>query len=313
MRISISAGLMALMALGACSSDDSATGGSTTPDGGGGSSTTTPEGGTSPTNPADDGGAPKDGGDAAPAGPLSACGKPKPGPTNTGVPAGTTLKPSKGLKVTKDGSVVEDLDVDGEIEVAANNVTIRRVRITSGSYYPVRYDDPHRGLVIEDSEIIGTSDDVTSAVSFAHYTARRLNVHGGADGFKANEDVLIEDSWIHDLRNGPDQHNDGVQSTGGKGVTLRNNAISGASNACVQTGDEGAATEDLLLECNWLEGGGYTLNIRGKGATKPKNTKIINNRFGRKSAYGPWTLDDPNPTVTGNVWDDDGSPMTYEP
>jgi hypothetical protein len=246
--------------------------------------------------------------------PLSACGKPKPGPTNTGVPAGTTLKPSKTIRVETNGAVIEDLDVDGEIEVYADNVTIRRVKITSGSYYPVRFDDPHTGLVIEDSEIIGTSDDVTSAVSFAHYTARRLNVHGSADGFKADADVLIEDSWIHDLRNGPDQHNDGMQSTGGKGVTLRNNNISGASNACVQTGDEGnVPTEDLLIECNWLDGGGYTLNIRGTGATRPKNTKIVNNRFGRHSAYGPWTLDDPSPTVTGNVWDDDNSPMTYEP
>ena len=79
--------------------------------------------------------------------------------------------------------------------------------------------------------------------------------------------MLIEDSWVHDLRNGPDQHNDGMQSTGGKGVTLRNNWISGASNAAVQTGDEGAATEDLTLECNWFGGGGWTLNIRGSGAT----------------------------------------------
>ena len=310
------AALVAFVMLGACSdgsNDDSPAtndGGAPqgTNDGGGGGGG---DGGTATGN--DGGTTGSDGGDGKPV-PVSLCKKPKPGPTNTGVKPGVTLKASKGIKVTKDGDVVENLDIDGEIEVAADNVTIRNVKITSGSYYPVRYDDPHKGLVIEDSEIIGTSDDVTSAVSFAHYTARRLNVHGSADGFKADADVLIEDSWIHDLRNGPDQHNDGVQSTGGKGVTLRNNNISGASNACVQTGDEGmVSTEDLTIECNWLDGGGYTLNIRGQGATKPKNTKIINNRFGRNSGYGPWTLDDPSPTVTGNVWDDDGTPIKYEP
>lgn len=312
MRFFIGAATTALVLLGACGDDAKTTPGGATPDGGGSSSGTLTDGGTNPgtseggtTNP--------DGGGGAPI-PLSACGKPKPGPTNTGVPAGTTLKPSKTIKVDKDGAVIEDMDVDGEIEVYADNVTIRRVKITSGSYYPIRFDSPHKGLLVEDSEIIGTSDDVTSAVSFAHYTARRLNIHGGADGFKADEDVLIEDSWIHDLRNGPDQHNDGMQSTGGKGVTLRNNNISGASNACVQTGDEGGVpTEDLTIECNWLDGGGYTLNIRGKDATKPKNTKVINNRFGRNSGYGPWTIDDPNPTVTGNVWDDDGTAIKYEP
>lgn len=243
---------------------------------------------------------------------LAACDRPKPGPTNTGVPAGTVLKASGSIKVETAGAVIEDLDIQGEIAVLADNVTIRRVRIRSGDYYPIRYfDNDNTGLVVEDSEIEGTSDDVTAALSFANYTARRLDVHGGADGFKADSNVLIEDCWIHDLRNGKDQHNDGVQSTGGKGVTLRHNAISGASNACVQTGDEGAATEDLTVECNWLSGGGYALNIRGTGATRPKNTKILRNRFGRDSAYGPWTLDDPSPTVTGNVYDDDGSPIAY--
>jgi hypothetical protein len=240
------------------------------------------------------------------------CGGAKPGPTNTGVPPGTTLTASGSLRVVQDGAVIQDLDIDGSITVLADNVTIRRVRLTSGDFYPIRYfDNGNTGLVVEDSEIIGTSGDVTSAIAFADYTARRLNIHGSADGLKADSNVTIEASWIHDLSNGPGEHNDGVQSTGGKGVTIRGTAISGASNAAVQTGDEGAATEDLTIECSWLSGGGYTLNIRGQGATVPRNTVIRDNRFGRDSAYGPWTIDDPSPTVTGNVWDDDGTPIRY--
>ncbi len=248
------------------------------------------------------------GGDA-PTGPLSACGKPKPGPHNTGVPAGTTLTPSGSIRVEQDGAIVEDLDIDGAVTILANNVTIRRVRIRSGDYYPIRYfDNDNTGLVVEDSEIEGTTDDATASISFVNYTARRLNIHGAADGFKADANVVIEDSWVHDLRNGLDQHNDGVQSTGGKGVTLRNNWISGASNAAVQTGDLGGATEDLTLECNWFGGGGWTLNIRGTGATVPKNTRIVNNVFSRDHGYGPWTLDDPTPTIEGNTYED-GEPI----
>lgn len=239
------------------------------------------------------------------------CARPKPGPTTTGVRAGVTLKKSGSIKVETDGAVVENLDIDGTIEVLADDVTIRNVRLTTGDYYPIRYDDGRTGLVVEDSEIIGTSGIVTAAVSFANYTARRLDIHGTADGLKANANVLIEDCWIHDLSNGKDEHNDGVQSTGGKGVTIRHNVIDGASNATVQTGDEGVATEDLTVACNWLDGGGYALNIRGTGATRPKNTKVIKNRFGRSSGYGPWTIDDPSPTVEGNVYDDDGEPIPY--
>ena len=239
------------------------------------------------------------------------CGHERPGPHNTGVPAGTVLTPSGSMRIETPGALIENLDIDGEVTVLANDVTIRNVRIRSGGYYPIRYfDNDNTGLLVEDSEIEGTSDDVTAALSFANYTARRLNIHGGADGFKADENVLIEDCWIHDLRNGPEQHNDGVQSTGGKGVTLRHDSISGASNACVQTGDEGAATQDLTVECNYLSGGGYTLNIRGSGVTRPINTKVINNVFSRDSAYGPWTIDDLNPIVTGNTYED-GTPLTY--
>lgn len=234
-----------------------------------------------------------------------------PNATNTGVPSGTSLTPSGSITVTANGAVVENLDISGSITVLANNVTIRKVRITSGDYYPIRYfDNDNTGLLVEDSEIVGLSGNVTSAIAFDHYTARRLNIHGMADGLKADADVLIEDCWIHDLSNGPSEHNDGVQSTGGKGVTIRHNSISGASNAAVQTGDLGGATEDLTIEDNLLSGGGWTLNIRGTGATRPTNTRVINNRFGRDAAYGPWAIDDPNPTITGNVYDD-GSPISY--
>ena len=243
---------------------------------------------------------------------LGPCGGAKPGPGNTGVPAGATLTPSGSITVTQDGALVELLDVKGSITVLADNVTIRKVRLTSGDYYPIRYfDNNNTGLVVEDSEIIGTSGNVTSAIAFANYTARRLNIHGSADGLKADSNVTIEDCWIHDLSNGPGEHNDCVQSTGGKGVTIQHSVLEGASNAAVQTGDEWAATEDLTIRCSWLYGGGYTLNIRGTGATKPKNTKVIDNRFGRDAQYGPWVIDDPAPTVTGNVYDDNNQPIPW--
>ncbi len=242
--------------------------------------------------------------------PLDPCAGPRPGPDNTGVPAGVTLTPSGSITIEEDGAVVEGLDIEGMITVLADNVTIRNVRLRSGDYYPIRYfDEDNVGLVVEDSEIEGYGGDATAAISFSNYTARRLNIHGSADGLKADSNVLVEDCWIHDLSNGPDEHNDGVQSTGGAGVTLRHNDISGASNAAVQTGDEGGATIDLNLECNWFAGGGWTLNIRGEGETVPMNTRIVDNRFARDHGYGPWTLDDPSPTISGNVYDDNDEPI----
>ena len=230
------------------------------------------------------------------------------------MPAGIQLVPSGSITVEEDGAIVERLDVDGSITVLANDVTIRNVRLRSADYYPIRYfDGDNTGLVVEDSEIIGTpGQDVTAAISFAHYTARRLNIHDTVDGLKADADVLIEDCWIHDLANGKGEHNDAVQTTGGVGVTIRHSVLSGASNAAVQAGDDfGSATEDLTIECSWLYGGGWTLNIRGSGDTVPRNTSILFNRFGRDAGYGPWVIDDPAPTVEGNVYDDDDEPIEW--
>jgi hypothetical protein len=251
--------------------------------------------------------------DAATGDTATVCSLPRPGPTNTGVPPGTVLSPSGSITVRTNGQIVENLDIDGSITILADNVTIRKVHVKSGDYYPIRYfDNNNTGLVVEDSEIEGTSGMVTSAIAFTNYAARRLNIHGSADGLKADANVLIEDCWIHDLSNGPSEHNDCVQSTGGKGVVIRHNSMTGGSNAAVQTGDEGGvATEGMVIDCNFLDGGGYTLNIRGTGTTVPKGTVITNNRFGRHAEYGTWTLDDPDPTVTGNVWDDTGDPIPY--
>ncbi|MCY1053547.1 right-handed parallel beta-helix repeat-containing protein [Nannocystis sp. SCPEA4] len=242
--------------------------------------------------------------------PLGPCDGPRPGPDNTGVQQGVPLVPSGSITVEEDGAVIEGLDIDGTITILADDVTIRNVRIRTDDYYPIRYfDEDNVGLVVEDSEIEGLSGNATAAISFANYTARRLNIHGTADGFKADSNVLIEDCWVHDLSNGEGEHNDGVQSTGGAGVTLRHNDISGASNAAVQTGDLGGATIDLILECNWFDGGGWTLNIRGEGDTVPMGTQVIDNRFGRGHGYGPWVIDDPNPVISGNVYDDDDTPI----
>lgn len=241
------------------------------------------------------------------------CAGPGPGPTNTGVPAGTMLPASGSITVMTDGAVIEGLDIDRTVTVLADNVTIRKVRITSGDYYLIRYfDNDNVGLLVEDSEAVGTSSDATAAISFDHYTARRLDIHGTADGLKADSHALIQDCWIHDLSNGPGEHNDGVQSTGGVGTRIIHNDISGASNANVQAADDfGTATQDMLIKCNWLDGGGWTLNIRGTGATVPTGTQILDNRFGRDAGYGPWALDDPNPTVVGDVYDDDNEPINH--
>ena len=58
------------------------------------------------------------------------CGYPDPAYGNVGVPAGTKLTPSGSITVTMPGTVVNGRSVSGEIDVKANNVTIKNTKVT---------------------------------------------------------------------------------------------------------------------------------------------------------------------------------------
>lgn len=233
-----------------------------------------------------------------------------PDETNTGVPAGVTLTNYSGtMNVTTNGAIIQNYNISGDIVVDADNVTIRNCRVTSGGYYPIRwYGDEHTGLLVEDCEIIGTNYNVTAGMSFRNYTARRVFVTGGADGFKADANVLIEDCYVTGLGIGPDTHNDGVQTTGGSDVTLRHNTFklgnqSGVS-AVVQVGNEWGTNSNWLIEDNLIDGGGWSINASNNPAMNP-NFRILNNRFTRRAGYGPGNVG--GNVWSGNIYDDNGA------
>jgi hypothetical protein len=239
----------------------------------------------------------------------------RPGPRNTGVPEGTILTPRQGtLTLTQPGQVLDAVDLDGCVAVKAPGVVIRRSRIRCDSYYPVEVF-AGADLVIEDSEIDGSPSRgiATSGIAFSHYTARRVNVHGTADGLKADSDVIVEDSWIHDLWLAAGDHADGVQGTGGGRVTLQRNFIDirdhgrghgGEPNSAIQVGTEWASNSHWTIKANWVYGGGWIVHVdAGSGS----GNKIVKNRFG-EAGYGPIS-ENGQWQVFGNVWDKTGEPI----
>ena len=226
-----------------------------------------------------------------------------PDETNTGVPAGTNLTTVSNINVTTDGAVIENKLVTDQIYVRANNVTIRNCRIESGTYYPIDYDGA--GLLVEDCEIIGQSSIVTAGMSFGNYTARRVRIEGTSDGFKADSNVLIEDCYVTGLTVTQTSHNDGIQTTGGSGVVVRHSTFklgdSSGVSAVIQFGTENGSNSNWLVEDNLLDGGGWTINSAGGNST----FRFLNNRFTRRSGYGPGVMS--GSIWTGNCFDDDGS------
>ncbi len=251
-----------------------------------------------------------------------------PDETTTGVPDGVFLRASGPVRVTEDGAVVEGLFiVDGGIEVYADDVTIRHVRITNRNAFVqwgIHQDEGASGLVVEDSEIFG---DVTSPHQFATgianhggmITVRRVEIHSVTDGIVTSHG-LIEDNYLHSPRYFEGDHTDMIQANGGPqdGLTLviRHNTV---VNTLDQTGavslfDNFRPVRDVLVERNLLAGGGYTIyggGLTAQGAT-PRNIVIRDNVFSRRvwpegGYWGPsayFDVDAPGNLWQGNVWED---------
>jgi hypothetical protein len=118
------------------------------------------------------------------------------GVAGAGVPEGTELTPSRSIRVTQDGAVVDALDVTGNIYVVADGVTVRRTRVTTAGYHAIRLAAGHTGLVVEDSTLECTTEKGRSGVAWGNYTAERVEVNAGCRrGFVVNDATTVTDSY----------------------------------------------------------------------------------------------------------------------
>jgi hypothetical protein len=254
----------------------------------------------------------------------------KPGPGNTGVPAGTKLTVVNGnQEFSKDGQVVDGLDIHGFVQITGKNVTIRN-SIVRGAPVPQKNAsvlwvrrDTGASATIQDSEIAPAyTSPYLDGVWAINATMIRMNIHGAVDGVKAFDNVTLQDSWVHDLswfasdpnQGGGETHNDTVQTyEGNRHIVLRHNTLypGPKGNAAWQvTQDGGSVATDLHVENNWLDGGGCTLNFAHKGGPTPMTgIYVVGNRFGRLSQFQCPILVSTQTVLSqnsGNVWDDSG-------
>ena len=249
-----------------------------------------------------------------------------PGPDNTGVPPGTSLRPLNGqLTFAKAGEVVEDKDITGCITVTASNVTLRRFRIRGCAREPViGVGYGLSGIRIEDCEIDGGNLNPNgSAVGYDGYAIRRCDIHRVGSGLHMTNNVVIEENWVHDLHEGEDSHNDAVITNGGSRFVVRRNTLENrhTQTAVIALYGDLAPVVDAVVEDNLLVGGGYTVyggSVPGKRfSAQASGIRVTGNRFGRAfyptgGRFGPVSGFDrgrPGNVWSGNVWDDTGAPV----
>ncbi len=228
-----------------------------------------------------------------------------PDSTNTGYPDGVILTPSGGLTITKAGTVISGLDINGPVIIRANNVTIQNCNISSSDYSVINIGQGITGTVIKNCEIDG--EGVAGAGIGGQGTFIGNNIHHVADGINVQGDnTLIQDNYIHDLYRKDGGHYDGIQMDGGfSHVKVLHNTIindKGQTSAIMIDGYWGDIS-DIVVDNNLLVGGDYTIyatgvNVRGSVT----DIQITNNHLG-KGTYGYTIFEQAGVTASGNVND----------
>ena len=242
--------------------------------------------------------------------------------TGVGVPAGLTLKRHNGnLAITKDGTVVDGLDIYGFVSVRASNVTIRNSRVrgtdpgTTNSALISAYGD-HRNLLIEDTTLRADHPSpYLNGLQGRNFTARRLDISQVVDtAMIFGDNATIEDSWLHGNThfdpdpNQPDgkSHDDNIQIEGGTNIVIRNNTIEGSFNAAIMVTQNYARSSNIRISGNRISGGGCSINLSEKGKGPITGMTIENNVFGPSRVDNCAVIAPPTstPTMRANTYRD---------
>ena len=220
----------------------------------------------------------------------------QPGPTNTGVPAGTHLTVYNGdLNITTAGTVISGLDIHGSVNIAAPNVVLKNSIVRGGAlpnhgHCIVEDNKTSNGLnfLIEDTELAPTNVNYyQNDICGGNFTALRINSHSGVDTMDiAGSNVTVKDSWLHDTSHfaySPEHtngtHNDGIEITVGSNINISHNVIRGGGNSAIQITQDQGVTTGLTIANNWFDGGTCSLLIDDKPLTSMSRIAITGSIF----------------------------------
>jgi hypothetical protein len=245
------------------------------------------------------------------------------------VPASATLTKVEGDYHTRfSGQIVSNLNITGRLYIDHDDVKVKCTR--------VRGMTTNNGVRLQMwLSTLGDPRGVRegSALKFSDYTLRRVEILGTFDGLKAEGNVDVRDTYVHDLYRTTDPsqpsgwtHNDGVQIGSGSNMVFKHNTFymwsftdgetAGANLLESPYGDgtgymtsafmimSRAPISDVLIEDNLMRGRTSKFIHVGDETT---NIKIVGNAMGRENRDYPQlfaTGQSTGTTVTENFFFD---------
>ena len=218
---------------------------------------------------------------------------------NTGVPGRWTPRRTVNGDhvVHRAGAVVEDLRINGDLVIAARNVTVKRVDVVGGQINNWAGSSCQSGLKVRRTTIRRAPGQTTSgdepALNAGGYHAYRVRIDGLPEGFRVGGKdecgpVAIVRSYATVVS--PDEcddwHGDALQGYDGASLTVRMSRLElvergdcGGTAPFFYPGGQGNTRVDIdgLI----VQGGGFSFRLGTPG--RVRNLKVVRNEF----HYGP--------------------------
>ena len=222
--------------------------------------------------------------------------------------------------VMNPGTVISNEWIDGCVSIDASNVTIEDSLIrthdtcqggndgTASSALNDGNGPAPTGLVIRDVEVDGMNAVGDAyGVSGNNYTCVRCNVHGFSKNIAAGSEVLIRDTYSHDLTiNDQCSHASAVYADSAKNVRVEHSYLraSGTSDGCITAAFMNGGSWSLptgdTLDSSYLEGLAGADMQEACGST---SIHVTNNAFSSANGYGGTDyVYGFNPHNAGNIW-----------
>jgi hypothetical protein len=189
-----------------------------------------------------------------------------PDASSTGIPKGTglTRQSNTYYKITRAGTVINGWDFAGQVEIRANNVTIKNSRVHCTDAC-VTLAPGYRGMVLSHDDIgldsgwgqspIGVimGGMVDSPTAVDDNILQYLHIHNVGDGLRVEGNVTVRYNYIHALdMTGDGAHSDGVQTFGGPWALFFHNTIEGGNTSDILV--QGGASSNWVIDDNLLLG-----------------------------------------------------------
>jgi hypothetical protein len=201
--------------------------------------------------------------------------------------------------------VIENLEINGNIIIDAQNVTLKNIKLTTDDFHGIQVMDSATGFTLMDSEINGNGQAHDGFYGFG--TILRTNIYGTENGINSSGagPMLIQDNYIHGMAGDASSHFDSIEINSGHNIQILHNTIvneHGQTSAIMMDNWAGGLS-NIEIDGNYIEGGGYSVYLDdsfGGGTVDDASISITNNEVGG-GQWGDYALYGNTPVMSGNV------------